>query len=147
MNLKDLTPKLRVILILGLVGMLLGSIVTLTIVDKDTAGIYAFGGLLLTGLGVLAGVGGQLATNTNGNTGKMLEMLADTQRTNAQLVANSAAMMSLMTPASKEAEAKVIELSAVNVAPLPSPVSPGAPSVPGYDPTSDPTLVNTSAYR
>jgi hypothetical protein len=112
-NLKDLTPTLRVVLVLTLVGMILGAIVALTIFGKETEGVYLFGGSILIGLGIVAGVGGQLATNTNGNTSSMLAMLAEAQRTNAQLVANSAAMMALMTPSSKEAEAKVIEMTAV----------------------------------
>lgn len=123
MSLKELPPLLRVILILTLVGMLLGAIVTLTIVGKDTAGVYTFGGAILIGLGIMAGVTGQVASNTNGNTSSMLAMLAEAQRTNAQLVANSAAMMALMTPSSKAAEDKVIELTAVT-RDLDRPVSP-----------------------
>jgi hypothetical protein len=128
-NLKDLTPTLRVILILTLVGMLLGSIVALTIVGKDTAGIYTFGGAILIGLGVMAGVTGQVASNTNGNTGQMLKMLEETSRVNAQLVASLSSMTALMTPSSKEAEAHVIEMSRPVLAI--APVSP-APTDNGY---------------
>lgn len=133
MNLKDLDPKLRVITILALVGMLLGSIVTLTVVGKDTAGIYTFGGAILIGLGVMAGVTGQVASNTNGNTGRMLDMLAETNRVNAVMAANMSSMVALMAPASKEAERQVIELSAAGAGSV-RPISP-APAM--ADPTAD----------
>lgn len=135
MNLKDLPPTHRVVLILTLVLFLLGSIVTLTVVGKDTAGIYTFGGAILIGLGIMAGVTGQVASNTNGNTSKMLEMLEAANRVNAQMAANSAALMALMTPSSKEAEAKVIEMSAVSAVHTVAPTSP-APAYNGdYDST------------
>lgn len=100
---KDMkTPQ--VVLILGLTGMVLAAVVVLTVFGKDSAGVYAFGGAILIGLGVMAGTTAQLSTNTNGNTTRMLEML-DTQ------AKTTAALLSLMTPSSAKAEDKVIELS------------------------------------
>lgn len=134
MNLKDLDPKMRVTLILGLVFMLLGSIVTLTIVGKDAAGIYTFGGAILIGLGIMAGVTGQVASNTNGNTGRMLDQLAESQRVNAQMMTTMTSMVALMTPSSKEAETRVMELTVP-----PAVVAPTSPA-PAYNGDYDSTL-------
>jgi uncharacterized integral membrane protein len=116
MNIKEMKLP-QVLLILGLLFMILTAVVILTLHDKDSAGVYAFGGSILLGLGIVAGVTGQVASNTNGNTTRMLDMMAEQSR-------NTTALLSLLTPSSAAAEAKVMELASATTNPLPQSIAP-----------------------
>lgn len=116
MNIKEMKLP-QVILILGLLFMILTAVVILTIYDKDAAGVYAFGGTILVALGIVAGVTGQVASNTNGNTSKMLEMMAEDRRVATQMAQNTATLLTLLSPASPAAEQKVIELASAGSMP------------------------------
>lgn len=82
MNFKSLTWP-QVGLLLGLVSLVLGAVIVLTIYGKDTSGVLAFGGTVLVGLGVGAATSslGTIRDNTNGrltelhNTVKELALL------------------------------------------------------------------------
>lgn len=78
MNLKELKWP-QVVLILGVVAMILGSVIVLSIqgLKEEVTGVLQFGALLLTGLGIGAVVAGQsgIKEHMNGRWSQMVQLL------------------------------------------------------------------------
>lgn len=76
MNMKNPSWP-QVALILGAIFAILGAVIVLTIYGKDVAGVLAFGGTVLLGLGFGAVMTGQgaIKDNVNGNTTKLLAIV------------------------------------------------------------------------
>lgn len=106
-------PHALVILgILALLGFLAWKGVDSAPVAVGLAAMLGALGWVVKNQGEQAATTSAIATNTNGSTTRMLDMLSRVIESNSQMAAQNAAMLALMTPTSKEAEARVMELTA-----------------------------------
>lgn len=128
-------PHALVILgILALLGFLAWKGVDSAPVAVGLAAMLGALGWVVKNQGEQAERSQSIATNVNGNTSRMLEMLNRVIEANTQMAAQNAAMLALMTPASKEAEARVMELTAAaSVVPISVPPAPPTGSPSGLD--------------
>lgn len=59
----------------AVVGIIVAGVVTLAVLGRDSTALYALGGLILAGIGLIAGNQQGVKDNTNGNMTRLLAMV------------------------------------------------------------------------